>query len=377
VNQNHDKEVLLAEGLVPVYQTSSPGLLPGVVQPVMSGHHVVVIGAGIAGMSFTETFSSLCPDVRVSVLSASPELKVAHVSSSAGRLMQSFDVKHLDVREVSSSSLIDSNSNVTLFREKVVSLDAGKHQLLTSTGKCIDYSFAVICTGARPVPIPGSRSHVLCIRDTQSVSELQLRLSNSRKVVVVGNGGIATELVFKMSNTDIVWVIRDKSISSVFFDPVSAQFMIDSLNERKADNNTHETPAGSRKFIVNGDSVNVSGEEPGSALGPDWCFGRQFTGRSREGTLVIEYETEVTHVRETSESSSGDTVAEGEEKEDGERKEKHDYPVVVELSNGKNIPCDIVISATGEWMRHALYECQTSILFFSSSSCLVRCFSKL
>ena len=293
-------------------------------------------------MSFVETFSSLCPNVRVTLLSASAELKVAHVSSTTGRLMQQFDV-----REVPSSSLIHSHSNVDFVMEKVTSLDAGKHQLLTSSGKQIGYSFAVICTGARPVPIPGSQSRVLCIRDTQSVCHLQQSLSNSRRVVVVGNGGIATELVFKMTHCHIIWVIRDKSISSAFFDPVTAQFMINSLNGEKKDESLQ--PTLTRKFIVDGDGVNESKEEPGSALGPDWCFGRGFAGRSQEASLVIEYETEVTCVRETSNSC------------DDEEKEG-DYPVVVELSSGKNFPCDIVISATGELMQIVLHR-QTPILF--------------
>lgn len=280
-------------------------------------------------MSFTETFSSLCPNVRVTLVSASPQLKVAHVSSTTGRLMQQFDV-----REVPSSSLIHSHANVDFVMDKVVSLDAEKHQLVTSAGKEVAYTFAVVCTGARPVPIPGSRSHVLCIRDTQSVSQVQQSLSNSRRVVVVGNGGIATELVFKMTHCHIVWVIRDKSISSAFFDPVSAQFMINSLNEGKKDDSVQ--PTQTRRFVVSdGDGVNESKEEPGSALGPDWCLGRQFTGRSQQASLIVEYETEVTRVRETSES------CEGQDKEE-------DYPVVVELSNGKNFPCDVVISATGE-----------------------------
>jgi hypothetical protein len=37
--------------------------------------------------------------------------------------------------------------------------------------------------------------HVIAIRDTQTVQALQRRLVNARRMLVVGNGGIATELV--------------------------------------------------------------------------------------------------------------------------------------------------------------------------------------
>lgn len=36
---------------------------------------------------------------------------------------------------------------------------------------------------------------VIGIRDTESVRDFQSRLQNCRRMVVVGNGGIATELV--------------------------------------------------------------------------------------------------------------------------------------------------------------------------------------
>jgi hypothetical protein len=38
-------------------------------------------------------------------------------------------------------------------------------------------------------------SDVIAIRDTESVESLRNKLSTARRVIVVGNGGIATELV--------------------------------------------------------------------------------------------------------------------------------------------------------------------------------------
>lgn len=288
---------------------------------------VIVIGGGIAGTSFTETFSSLCPDVRVILISASPELKVAHVSSTTGRLIQ-----QIHVHEVSSSSIIESLSNVQFLRDEVVSLDPVEHCVLTSSGKRIIYSKACICTGARPAVIPGPESRVLCIRDTQSVHQLQQSLSGSKRIVVVGNGGIATELVFKVTHCHVVWVMRDRSVSSAFFDPVSAQFMLNSLNQgAKQEATKCEAQPQARKFIVKSDGDEESKGYTGSALGPDWSLGREFTGRSSDSSLLIEYEAEVTRVHEPADPSDG-----------------AGYPVVAELSNGKKFACDIVISATGE-----------------------------
>ena len=38
--------------------------------------------------------------------------------------------------------------------------------------------------------------HILGIRDTETVQEFQRRLQNARRIVVIGNGGIATEIVW-------------------------------------------------------------------------------------------------------------------------------------------------------------------------------------
>jgi pyruvate/2-oxoglutarate dehydrogenase complex dihydrolipoamide dehydrogenase (E3) component len=57
------------------------------------------------------------------------------------------------------------------------------------------YKKLCICTGARPKLIAEENEHVLGLRDLQSVQYFQNRLSTARRVVVVGNGGIALELV--------------------------------------------------------------------------------------------------------------------------------------------------------------------------------------
>lgn len=318
---------------------------------------VIVIGGGIAGMSFAETFSSLCSNVRVILISASAELKVAHVSSTTGRLMQ-----HFDVREISSSSLIHTLPNVQFVRDKVMNIDPRNHCVYTSSGKRMAYTCLCICTGARPHVIPGPESRVLSIRDTQSVSQLQNSLSTCKRIVVVGNGGIATELVFKVTDCHIVWVMRDQSISSAFFDPVSAQFMLNSLNQDVNKESEKSKPQPRvRKFIVNSDGDGGAEGCAGSALGPDWSLGREFTGRSADSSLVIEYEAEVTRVQERDQSSD----VTSSEREEG------DYAVVAELSNGKKFPCDMVISATGKkhYLCHSVPSLNLNCLF-------VRCFTQ-
>ena len=48
-----------------------------------------------------------------------------------------------------------------------------------------------------------SHPNIISIRDLQSVADMAMRLSSARKIVVVGNGGIALELVHSV-RTEII-----------------------------------------------------------------------------------------------------------------------------------------------------------------------------
>lgn len=57
----------------------------------------------------------------------------------------------------------------------------------------LPYDKLCVATGARPRRLLNS-PHVTVLRDTDSVEELAARLASARRVIVVGNGGIALEL---------------------------------------------------------------------------------------------------------------------------------------------------------------------------------------
>lgn len=57
----------------------------------------------------------------------------------------------------------------------------------------LPYDKVCICTGAKPRRLLNS-PHVVVLRDIDSVEELTEKLKSAKKVMVVGNGGIALEL---------------------------------------------------------------------------------------------------------------------------------------------------------------------------------------
>ena len=70
-----------------------------------------------------------------------------------------------------------------------------EHCVITSDNQKFYYEKLCICTGGKPKLIDSNNPCVIGIRDTSSVQELQKRLADARRVAVIGNGGIALELV--------------------------------------------------------------------------------------------------------------------------------------------------------------------------------------
>ena len=65
--------------------------------------------------------------------------------------------------------------------------------------------------------------------------------------MVVGNGGIATEIVYELNDVDVIWAVKDSSISSVFVDPGAGEFLLKRLHEGKSE---EKKPVKRMKFSV-------------------------------------------------------------------------------------------------------------------------------
>ncbi|PIO74069.1 hypothetical protein TELCIR_03928 [Teladorsagia circumcincta] len=121
------------------------------------------------------------------------------------------------------------------------------------------------------------KKKVLTIRDTESAEQLQRRLHGAKRVAVVGNGGIATEIVFEIKGVHVTWIIRDDSISSVFFNPAIADFFqkrVESGRQEGAKNaGVLKRP---RYGLDDFGEKNTAASVAGCALGPDWISSLSF-----------------------------------------------------------------------------------------------------
>ena len=186
----------------------------------------IVVGGGIAGVSCTEYLSNLNNDKTICLISSTDLVKAVCNIRKITRTVEEFDVKEKPLDSVACEC-----ENVTVVKATVVGFEPTgiryfipltmhncqvacclffwvidhykllhihlpvDHKVVTSDKGKYGYKKLCICTGARPNLISEENEHILGLRDLQSVEYFQNRLTMANRVIIVGNGGIALELV--------------------------------------------------------------------------------------------------------------------------------------------------------------------------------------
>ncbi|KAL0022517.1 hypothetical protein WJX79_005810 [Trebouxia sp. C0005] len=286
----------------------------------------VVLGGGIAGVCCAEELCKLCQDDEVVLVSSYKTLKgVGNVVKYTDNL-ENFEIVERDL-----SSL--PYANVTVQQGTAAGLSAGGKQVLLSDGKRLLYDKLCVCTGANPKAVAHG-PHVVVLRDQGTIEALALRLSGKRRIVLVGNGGIALEVAHALSAVEVIWAVKHKHIGR---DKQPAESII-------------KTQQGTMHF--------------GHAVGPQWA--KALPQSSIASHITLEYGVDVTSIQSHSpddspmqhctNSSTGSSQHQSTSKPslDGEQQRVNKegdqdgaWPVTVCLSNGKTYGADLVISAIG------------------------------
>ncbi|CAN0548238.1 unnamed protein product, partial [Ectocarpus sp. 12 AP-2014] len=220
--------------------------------------------------------------------------------------------------------------------DEVVALDHVRSQAQLASGGILPFSRCCVATGASPALVAQATPRYFGIRDTESVENLRERLVDAKRVLVVGNGGLALELVHFLASTQacqVVWAVRNSYIGNTFFDASASAFFLQHVS-------TETTCCRSEPSAKTGTPTGVSDEKsiPKASVGPDWLktFATQAgtseedrTTTSQTPLLDIQFECELGGICERGEDSSDP------------------YPVSATLTNGRRIECDFVVSATG------------------------------
>lgn len=291
----------------------------------------IVIGGGIAGVTCAEHLYILHPEAKTLVLTASALIKAVTNVLPLTKTLDFFEVE-----EHHPDSLQSKCPSVRVIQDDVARLDAKKQLVYTSAGRCFSYQQICICTGASPKLLHEKGPHVVWLRDTESAQQFQTRIKDARRIMIVGNGGIATEMVYEVTGVEIIWAMKDKHMSAHFIDPGAAEFLHPELVKEKAD-----SPTTSKRKRYTLENSQVTGASLlGGALGPDWVSGLKLKGKTQR-KIIIETEVELNKIFKPDEVKNQEATITLLTSDEGE------WPVYVELTNGKTYGCDFIVSAIG------------------------------
>ncbi|GAB5034528.1 pyridine nucleotide-disulfide oxidoreductase domain-containing protein 1 [Nannochloropsis oceanica] len=334
----------------------------------------VILGGGIAGCTAAEELLAMLPPdcAEVTMVTATPIVK------QVGKVVQvTRNLEEMKIIERDADAFGQDHANLRVVQARVTGLDVSKHTVECEGGICLPFDRCLICTGAVP-KVHATHEHVVGIRDTESVQDLARRLETARRVLVLGNGGIALELVHEVTGCELVWAVKDPYVGNTFFDHTASGFVLPELEKRrpiriidneytKGGTDGKNDPKKQQQqqqlqlpLLLQQQSAHVK-EPPavesiqasptGGALGPDWTVGLS-TGTGTPAAcnpeanikppqapsgklLTILFRAEIEDLYESppAPSSTGN--------------QDEDWVLWVHLTNGQVWGCDFVVSATG------------------------------
>lgn len=121
-----------------------------------------------------------------------------------------------------------------------------------------------------------------------TITDFKKRLSGARRIILVGNGGIANELAFELKGIEIVWAIRHPNIIASYFDKQAAALFWPKLQEGRPEG-TMKPEAKRDRYIVDNNNQKNPWAHGGCALGPHWIAKlHQSTEESNKVSLLFE-----------------------------------------------------------------------------------------
>lgn len=240
--------------------------------------HYVVIGGGIAGVSCAKEIARLqyendiSEDVHITLISAGDLLKE---TSSVIKLTNLLE--EIQVYEKRADQFYLDNPAIQLLQHAVTSIDTTNKRIFLDNDTVISFDKLCVCTGSIPKPLAVHRS-IITLRDLQSVDELVRRLVNAKHVAIVGNGGIAMELVHALTFCDVSWIAKDRYVGATFLDATASVLLEPTLHNCKSSSsdlkipkdNNNDNPTAARSGLARASGSDVSDDRLGYGLGPEW-----------------------------------------------------------------------------------------------------------
>ena len=295
-----------------------------------SKYTFVVVGGGIAGVTCAETIAICCPEQSILLITESNIIKTVANLEPVARYLHKFDVQERTLASTLGNNFL-APAIITLV-DQLKNIDANNKYIITKNNKKIHYNYLCLCTGGTPRLIEDNNALILGIRDTDSVLELQKRLKTAKKIVLIGNGGISSELAHELQGIEVHWVVKDNHIASTFIDPGAAYFFqqrIDQVRQK----NPNESPAKGIVKRLRYDEITSDADtsKKGAALGPDWHqhFDLKGSAVSDKTKPFIHFNSLIEKIEKVRDEEENKTL------------------LNIFLTTGEVIDCDFAVSATG------------------------------
>lgn len=155
--------------------------------------HVVVVGAGHAGVQVTDSLRHEGYDGRITLIDKAPVLPYQRPPLSKDYVATESDVTALPLRP---QSFYDANGIDLIRSNSVTALDRSARTVLLSDGRAVEYTTLVLATGAesRRLTLPGLDAEgVHELRTLADAEALRPALDHARSVAVIGAGFVGLE----------------------------------------------------------------------------------------------------------------------------------------------------------------------------------------
>ncbi len=173
--------------------------------------HVVVVGAGVAGVTAAEELRRALPDAELTLVGEEPydfynRMAITRLVSESA----SIDSLYLNRRDWAKSRRVDFRRGVA-----ATAIDRANREVEIADGQRLPYDRVVIATGARPLvpPIDGfgaDGSFVLRTIDDAVQIQQHVRRWRCRTAVVVGAGLLGLEAAYNIAQLDVRVLVLDR-----------------------------------------------------------------------------------------------------------------------------------------------------------------------